>query len=154
MKRLYTVKEAARTAGMSEEDIVDLVRLGEITDCSNMFAFTLDDGTELRTRDRMRILADDIGFVIGRDSVRYELFSQLSDAPALCSGPENLDEETEIAINNILQVWQGALFDDPDDREVEIVVLLLLAMHRNLQFRKRRLEEWREQAKAKLEAIA
>ena len=146
MKRLYTVKEAACEVGMSEEDIVDLVRLDEITDRSFSFTFTLEDGTVLRGKDCMRIASDDIESIPTRCDARYD-FKYLSYALLHCSGPEDFDVETEIAINDLIRVWLGALFDDPDDREAETVVLLLEAMRENFQLRRRRREEWGEQAK-------
>lgn len=114
--RIYTVEEAAEITGVSEGDILDAVRTGQLSAYHAMepsFSVPYTDKS-VRHRSYIGISADELDSIHPDLDHRWNLLALLADA-----GDE---DEALHWIEGALLAWYGAVLDDPSDREAAGVV--------------------------------
>lgn len=114
--RIYTVGEAAEIAGVSDGDVLDAVRTGELscyTDTEPSFPVPYTRKC-IRHRSLIGIAGDVLDFIHPDLEHRWQLLSSLADA-------ENEDDARDY-VERALLAWYGAALDDPSNREAAGVI--------------------------------
>lgn len=121
-KVFYTVDEASEWGGVPVAEIVDAVRLKQVDDWGeDGIVWQLASGTSVRRRGDMRIVSPQLDHMLQKGPIhRYYALERLADA-------HGNDEETVRWLRRCLAVWEGALFDNPRDKEAYGVVQALRA---------------------------
>lgn len=114
--RIYTVEEAAEITGVSETDILDAVRTGQLWAYGAMepsFPVPYTDKI-VRHRSCIGISADEL------DSIHPDLDHRWTFLALL--GQTSTEDEALSLIEDALLSWYGAALDDPGDREAAGVI--------------------------------
>lgn len=124
--RIYKIEEAAEITNVSENDIVDAVRMGELSSYVEMEPSFIIPYTakSIRHRNLMRICADEIeAILLDFSPNRREILVEFAAAEKSDGG-----EELRDLIQRALLAWYGAVLDDPEDREAAGIIQGLAAV--------------------------
>ncbi len=114
--RIYTVEEAAEIIGVSQGNILDATRTGELVsyfDTEPSFPVPYTDKS-IRHRSLIGISADALDSIHPDLEHRWQLLSSLSDVED--------EDDARHYVERALLAWYGAALDDPSDREAAGVI--------------------------------